>query len=678
MANNCRLRSSKFAPLKQSLAVTDYPVRLENDLVDMADAKTLHLWKRGTRKEFLAWPGHVTVAPSNIFDDDRYRLFVAGETGLRGTEVTIPVAPVIAPLGAYTTSTFVQVFVGATEYSTTKCSSQSSGLSYSDGVGFITFDAVAVPPSGSTQRVIYKVISVDGTTATLKTQSVWAQDIVTGAYPAFTIPLNSAFDSATSTLTILGAIADNIAPARTATNPAQSAFIQSLFVQTYVDSYGRESACSPVSDYVTYIDNDTPVNETILGAIASPPTDAVTRRLYRVIGIYGDKLYVRTKAAFEQDLNAGAFDALPFDLNSTTDNARQTLYFSEQFINQPCVYVSAIDSGGFDRHSICLEKLPACDVSRSAVPPNAALVTDTARYTFFFQTWVDEYGYESAVSDPSSEITYNDGDSMSITAVTPVPTGATKRRVYKVITGAETERIQIVWEQDVGTNEFSSDAFTVKDENASDILVPITQCPKDLVWIVNMPGNFFGGFTESKKRQIVFSEIEIPTSWPLKYRYDIREDAVGLAVSGTTLFVMTVGQPYAISGTDPASMTVQRIASNQGCVSKYSICSMNNAIFYASQDGVCMLSEGSQSEIVVTKDLFLQEQWMALNPASCLMVAHDSALHMFFTKVDGTQVSYILDMIDNPPVLTTHDDVASAVYADVESDGLYMIKEVSP
>jgi hypothetical protein len=35
-------------------------------------------------------------------------------------------------------------------------------------------------------------------------------------------------------------------------------------------------------------------------------------------------------------------------------------------------------------------------------------------------------------------------------------------------------------------------------------------------------------------------------------------------------------------------------------------------------------------------------------------------------------------MIDSEPRLTTQSDVATAVFADVESDGLYMIKEVSP
>jgi len=562
VAHNCRLRSGKCSPIKQSAAFSTYKVRLENALTDMANAKTLHLWKRGDRKEFLAWPGHVTVAPSNIFDDYRHRLFVAGETGVHGEEVVIPTAPAMsAP------------------------------------------ETEAIP-----DPTLYSINS---------------------------------------------------------------------FVQTYVDVYGRESACSPVSNYITYKDSQTPPRESEVSAIASPPEAAVTRRIYKVLGVYGDKLYVKTNkdGDWEQGLTQAAFPALYIELDSANDDDKQTLYFSEQNVNQPCVYVSAVDSGGFDRHPICLDHLPKCAVTRT----DGALADLTnARYTVFFQTWCDAYGYESACSEGSAEVVYNDGDEMSITSIHPCPLGAVRRRVYKVVTGTESESIQFIWEQDAVSDELPASTFIVKDEDAGDILVNMTQCPKDLCWIVNMPGNFFAGFATGKKRQVCFSEIEIPTSWPDAYRYDIREDAVGLAVSGNTLFVLTVGQPYAISGTDPNGMTVSRIASNQGCVSKYSICIMNNAVFYASQDGVCMLSEGNQAETVLTKGLFTRAQWTELNPASCLMVPHDTALHMFFEKLDGSRVAYMLDMIDGTPALTTHDEVATAVYADVESDGLYMIKEVSP
>lgn len=687
VAHNCRLRSGKLTPMKQGASFTGFKVRLENGITDMKDALTLFLWKRGVRKEFLSWPGHITVAPSNMFDDERHRIFVAGETGVRGTEISIPAAPVMSPDGMFMTSTFVQRFVGAPEYGTSYCSTQSAPHRYLDGLSeykSCEFEAVSTPPDDSTHRVIYKVISVNGEVVTAVTQASWSQAIDGGSFPVFSIDFNRFLDGAEADFTMLTGDPLDIPPVKSiaqqsVTDPLPQDYVQYAFVQTYKDTFGRESPCSPLSNYVTYKDSEDPAWETVASAVASPPADAHTRVIYKVLGVYGDKLYVKTAAdgSWEQGLTASAFPALTIALDSATEGEKLTRFFTNQFANQPCAYVSAIDSGGFDRHPICMDKLPKCTVDRVDGSPNGTLDMANARYTTFFQTWVDEYGYESPVSEGSDEVIYNDGDTMDVPVMTVIPAGAVKRRVYKVVTGTETESIQFIWEQDAVSDEFPAATFTVKDEDAGEILVNMTQCPKDLVWIVNMPGNFYAGFASGKKRQMCFSEIGLPTSWPDAYKYDIREDAVGLAVSGTTLFVLTVGQPYAISGTDPKAMTPSRISSNQGCVSKYSICTMNNAVFYASQDGVCMLSEGNQAENVITKGLFTRDQWLALNPSTCLMVAHDAALHMFFEKADGTRVAYMLDLVDGAPVLTTHDEIATAVFADVESDALYMIKEVS-
>lgn len=682
VAHNCRLRSGKCAPLKQSASVSTYKVRLENALTDMADAKTLFLWKRGDRKEFLAWPGHVTTAPSNIFDDYRFRVFAAGETGITSMKIATPAA--LSLSAATTNNTFVVVYSTTTASS---CSKVSANKSIRAAEGNVTFATDYGIPASATWRQFYKVLSVDGANATVVTQASWKQ--TKGAnWAPFSIFVDDRLNGGSSTLAILAAGDESTAPTYyvSGVNPAPppeapevpaipSAHTYSFFVQTYIDVYGKESLPSPYSAACIYMPDQTPLWSDVAAQITGVPSGIAFRRVYKVIGIYGDKIYAVTKDAWKQAITSTTFTALTITHDTTTDGDKQTLHFTNQYANEPCVYVSAIDNGGFDRHPICMEPLPKCTVAR--VDGNITDLTN-ARYTVFFQTWVDEYGYESPCSEGSDEVIYNDGDTMSSGLVTPVPTGAVKRRIYKVVTGTEQDSIQFMLEEEVGNNEFASANFTVKDEDAGEILVNMVQCPKDLCWIVNMPGNFYAGFATGKKRQICFSEIEIPTSWPDIYRYDIREDAVGLAVSGTTLFVMTVGQPYAISGTDPNGMTVSRIASNQGCVSKYSICSMNNAVFYASQDGVCMLSEGNQSETVLTKGLFTKAQWDELNPSTCLMVAHDAALHMFFEKADGSRVAYMLDMIDGSPVLTTHEDVATAVFADVESDGLFMIKEVLP
>ena len=83
LARNCRLHTSKLNPIQQALNITDFPVRLEGGLTDVANAKTIAIWTRGNGiRDVIAWPGLVTVAPSNINADERYRLFISGDTGV--------------------------------------------------------------------------------------------------------------------------------------------------------------------------------------------------------------------------------------------------------------------------------------------------------------------------------------------------------------------------------------------------------------------------------------------------------------------------------------------------------------------------------------------------------------------------------------------------------------------
>ena len=75
----------------------------------------------------------------------------------------------------------------------------------------------------------------------------------------------------------------------------------------------------------------------------------------------------------------------------------------------------------------------------------------------------------------------------------------------------------------------------------------------------------------------------------------------GIAVAGNTAFILTKGYPWAISGTDPNGMTAAQIVSEQACVSARSICTHEGRVFYASQDGICVLAEDSLNATVITR-----------------------------------------------------------------------------
>lgn len=453
VAKNCRLQTTKLNPIREALAVTDMPIRLENGLRDVKGAQTICIWTRGDGvRDVIAWPGIVRIAPSNINDDDRFRLFVTGETGVR-------------------------------------------------------------------------------------------------------------------------------------------------------DENGED---------------------------------------------------------------------------------------------QPCVFVSSKNAKTYDRHPLYKDLPPPVSVSywTEANPEGVSSVeldAATIRHTYFFQTFVDEYGYESGQSEVATdsdgnmiEFDYNNNQKINwkgiarMSADYTIPDWVVARRLYMSVAGDTSDTVRFICEQKI--TEGTQGAFEMKlkininDEDVSEEAPSITSTPVDLTWMTQMPGNFYVGFRRSNPRCVCFSDVSLPTSFPDAYQYTIRDFAIGIAVAGNTAFVLTKGYPWALSGTAPEGITAAQIVSEQACVSARSICSFEGKVYYASQDGICVLAENSLNATVVTRAYWDKVSWEKLNPSSCMMAAYDNALFCYFTLEDGTHRAYVIDFdIGGNPIITEHDDYASCVFTDVENDKLYFV-----
>jgi len=343
--------------------------------------------------------------------------------------------------------------------------------------------------------------------------------------------------------------------------------------------------------------------------------------------------------------------------------------------NLPCVYIEDETGTSFVRHP-----LPKIPLAAPAITLEAGEPSDTVniRYTVFYQSWADVYGYESGVSDGSEEIQYNDGNEITVGAVA-APTGAVLRRIYKVVSGTETESIQFIAEQAVSGFTFPALTFAVKDEDAGEILPTLVSPPEDLSWMSYVPGNFYAGFSPSKPRTVMFSDVDRPTSWPIDYMYDVRDDVVALAVAGNTVFALTEGYTWAFTGTGPEAMSPCILSTPQACISARSVCVLDGAVFYASQDGVCMASSAADyagTVSVITKKYFSKREWEALNPSTCVMDTYDGALYAWFTLTNGVRQGYMFDLSEGASALVTHDEQAKALFYDVRSDNLYYTRSI--
>ena len=356
--------------------------------------------------------------------------------------------------------------------------------------------------------------------------------------------------------------------------------------------------------------------------------------------------------------------------NLAQDNRKRLFVTGETGVgdNRPVMYAEST-GGNVIRYDMTKDPIPAPLVSVPDPPEDE----DNVRYTVFFQTWVDQYGYESQASMPSEEITYMDGDPVTVQLI-PAPKGAVSRRIYKVVSGSESESIQFVAEQKVGGNMFYNFTFRLMDEDAGEVMPMMVGIPKDLTWMTRVPNDFYVGVPASNLREVRFSEVGIPVSWPEDYAYAVHDDIVGLAVTLNSVFVITKGMPWVFAGTSPEAMVGSVLASPQACISARSICVMEGAVFYISDDGICMLQDGVPTVNLLTEGAFSKREWQDLKPQNAIMTAYDGALHVWFVN-ENHKRGYIFELKDGLAAISTHDEVAKAATVDVVTDSMFFVRE---
>lgn len=345
---------------------------------------------------------------------------------------------------------------------------------------------------------------------------------------------------------------------------------------------------------------------------------------------------------------------------------------------EPVLYMRRKGYGGRILHDIVKKPLN--------VPPKVSRVENVTnplddankRYTYFFWTWVDEYGYESPTSDPSNEIEYNDGDTISFsTDGLEIPKDATTIRVYKVITGTSEGRIQFIKDITVSGATIGGFSVKVKDEDAGEIQPDIVAMPSDLKCVIKVPGNYYAGFSPSRPKTVMFSAVDLLYSWPDDYRYDVDDNIVALAATSNTVFALTDGWPFVLSGTGPDTMTVSKLAGPASCVSPRSVCVFRNAVYYASNQGLMTIYNSADAGTVcanLTDKIFTKDQWLALRPSTCVAGQFDGALHLFFDN-DGPIRGLSIDLTEQADAVTTHDEVAACLCVDNKTDRMYFVRK---
>lgn len=259
--------------------------------------------------------------------------------------------------------------------------------------------------------------------------------------------------------------------------------------------------------------------------------------------------------------------------------------------------------------------------------------TSTRAYVY---TWVSRYGEEGPPS-PATTTTGKQDDTwhITLTAADPGDLGTNRDlarvRIYRTVTGSNgVATFYLVVDQAIGTttyNDTQTDAAVTANQQIQS--TNWSAPPTDLQGWVTMPNGIIAGF---RQNEVWFCEPYRPHAWPAIYTLAVEYPIVGLGVVGQTLVACTQGRPITFTGVNPSSMSQSTIAQLEPCISRASIVSTPEGVYYGSPNGLVLVNYGAATNI--TASFVTKDKWNQLAPVSTLRGARLGSAYYGF---GGTQ-----------------------------------------
>ena len=312
------------------------------------------------------------------------------------------------------------------------------------------------------------------------------------------------------------------------------------------------------------------------------------------------------------------------------------------------------------------------------VSPLAAVVSGagggTQEYRFYVYTYVSNYnGYvqEGKPSAPTASIAVEDGQSVDLSGFIAFPSGYNLTGVRVYCAGADGV-FRMVADHDGAVPSSITDSNSPDERAELPLLDSETydMPPADLACLSDMGNGVLVG--ASADRSIRFCEPYLPHAWPTTYELLTANKWVGIGTFKQTTVVLTTDFPELIYGVDPSSMAQEPLRDfHQSCVSKASIASGDNGVFYASPNGLCRV--GADGVAVLTDAIFTQEDWQALNPESIRGEFIDGKYVGFYDN--GTKGGFAFDPSDQRAPFVFLDSWGSATFVDHKREALYYVDQ---
>lgn len=187
-------------------------------------------------------------------------------------------------------------------------------------------------------------------------------------------------------------------------------------------------------------------------------------------------------------------------------------------------------------------------------------------------------------------------------------------RIYRTVASGGSTSYFYVGEVPIATTTYADSALSaVVSANETLASTGWTPPPADLVGFVTMPNGMIAGW---KGNELWFCEPYRPHAWPAAYTNTVEYPIVGLGVTNQTLVICTAGYPMVATGIHPDSISLSKLASFEPCMSRGSILSAPEGVYYASPNGLVLVANGVAS--LVTEGLVAKDEWNNLATVSTL------------------------------------------------------------
>jgi hypothetical protein len=292
----------------------------------------------------------------------------------------------------------------------------------------------------------------------------------------------------------------------------------------------------------------------------------------------------------------------------------------------------------------------------------------------YVYTWVTGFGEESEPCPASNEVNWQPGNTVLLTGFVNAPAGRniTKQRIYRSQTGQSAGTYFYLIAERAASNSNFTDNIAVTAFQEALPSADWTPPSDDLKGLVSMQNGMMAAFVG---RELCFCEPYRPHAWPDKYKLLMDSDIVGLGAIGSSLVVVTKGQPHILTGGHPGSMQGLRLEENRPCINGRGIVNLGFVIAYPSTDGLCVVAANGEVRLA-TQTLFNRDKWLELDPATFVAAQHSGRYVAFYDTTDsqGAPIAGAIIIDVGAPFLIRTAERAIAAHFDLESSGLYLLR----